>query len=212
MTKPRSPPPADDPTPPETTPEPNSGTGEAVAAERALLSAAEIAFLLGRESEPTEKARAKTLRAERNIRSNARRTDRRQTDPAYADHTRTLERDRQRRRRIKAQAQRSPPTTEPPAPLPPLSPQEAANRLADYLRNTDTPKTRQLRRRPDLTPRYEAGFAVYRLLSANNERPTRGAMAEALRSRFGLTLTLSQIQKLRDQIEDFAGPGGPWQA
>ncbi|WP_448191395.1 hypothetical protein [Azospirillum sp. sgz301742] len=172
----------------------------------ARLSPEEIAFLLGRAPEPSEDQRERWLRTERNARSNAQRTARRHADAAYADHLRTGERDRQRRRRAGAPA--APP--EPAAALPEITPREAARRLAAHLRDTDTPQTRQLRGRPDLVQRYVAGFTIYRLLSASGARPTRGALAEALRGHFGLTLTPPQVQKLRDQVEGFVQPGGPW--
>ncbi|HYG85650.1 MAG TPA: hypothetical protein VD978_05290 [Azospirillum sp.] len=211
MAKPRRTPPTGDQTG-EPAPATAPVTDDEAVPERARLSAEEIAFLLGGAPELAEAARAGTLRAERNIRSNARRTGRRHADPAYAEHLRTLERERQRRRRAKERAAQPASPTESPVPLPPLTPQEAAKRLAGYIRDTDTPQTRQLRRRPELVTRYVAGFVIYRLLSADGARPTRGAMADALRSRFGLDLTPSQVQKLRDQIEGFAGPNGPWQA
>lgn len=194
--------PPDDPQPDEDLPDPT---------DLGRLSPEEIAFLLGGAPEPVEGQRERWLRAERNVRSNAQRTARRHADAAYAEHLRAGDRDRQRRKRADAPAAPAA-LPEPPAPLPSLTPREAAQRLAAHIRDTDTPQTRQLRTRPELVQRYVAGFAVYRLLSASGVRPARGALADALRTRFGLELTPSQVQKLRDQVEGFAAPGGPWHA
>lgn len=215
MAPPRRPPPPDDFAPADTAPADTAPPDDESVQERVRLSPEEIAFLLGGAPEVADASRAGILRAERNIRSNARRTVRRRADPAYAEHLRTQERERQRRRRAEARpalpaAQSEPPV--PPVPLPPLTAQQAAERLAAHIAAGDTPQVRQLRRRPDLVQRYAAGFSVYRALSAAGVRPTRGAMAEAMRSRHGLDLTPSQMQKLRDQIEGFAAPGGPWHA
>lgn len=183
-------------------------------ADRARLSPEEIAFLLGGAPEPVEGQRERRLRTERNARSNALRTARRHADAAYAEHLRAGERDRQRRKRAGdgAGGPGAPPDPPPalPVPLPAITPHEAARRLAGHIRGADTPQTRQLRGRPDLVQRYVQGFTVYRLLSVTGTRPTRGALAEALRTRFGLELTPPQVQKLRDQVEGFAAPGGPW--
>jgi hypothetical protein len=175
----------------------------------ARLSPEEIAFLLGGAPEPAEGQREHRLRAERNARSNAHRTTRRHTDAAFAEHLRAGERQRQQRKRAGASATPAAPP-EPPVTLPALTLREAAHRLTDHIRDTDTPQTRQLRGRPDLVQRYVAGFTVYRSLSATGARPTRGALAEALRRHFGLGLTPAQVQNLRDQVEGFARPGGPW--
>ncbi|PWC35267.1 hypothetical protein [Azospirillum sp. TSO22-1] len=176
----------------------------------ARLSPEEIAFLLG--GAPEEGERERLLRAERNARANARRTARRATDAEYAERLRAGDRDRQRRRRAGATAGAMPGPSEQPVPLPAISLDEAARRLAEHLRESDTAQARQLRARPDLVRRYVAGFAAYRLLSVAGARPTRGALAEALRDRFGLELTPPQVQKLRDHVESFARPGGPWHA
>jgi len=175
----------------------------------ARLSPEEIAFLLGGGSEASQAAHARALRAERNTRSNARRTDRRHADPAYAEHLRMLDRERQRRRRARM-APAGPAAPEPAVALPAIAPHEAAERLAAHIRDAATPQARQLRARPELVRRYVAGFILYRLLSADGARPTRGALAAAFHDRFGLELTLSQVQNIRDRIEGFAQPGGPW--
>lgn len=167
------------------------------------LTPEELAFLLG---DPD--ARAK--RDERNARANQARTERRRSDPSYAERLRTDDRERQRRRRAKAAIGRPEPEPAPPVPLPDLSPEDAARRLEDHLRTAGTPQAVQLRRNPETLRRCVEGFFVYRTLAANGERPTRGAIAAAFRARFGVALTPSQIQKLRDHIEGFARPGGPW--
>ncbi|WP_431857307.1 hypothetical protein [Azospirillum sp.] len=190
--------------PPEPAPE---SLPEDLDADLARLSPEEIAFLLG--GAPEEGARDRLLRAERNARANARRTARRAADADYAERLRAGDRDRQRRRRA---AGATPGPAEPPVPLPAIQPDEAARRLAEHLHGSDSAQARQLRARPELVRRYVAGFAAYRLLSVAGARPTRGALAEALRDRFGLELTPPQVQKLRDHVEGFARPGGPWHA
>lgn len=168
------------------------------------LTAEELAFLLG---DPMTQAQ----RAERNARANRTRTERRHADPSYAERLRVNDRERQRRRRAKAAIGRPEPDHAPPAPLPALSPEEALHRLTDHLDSIRTRQTVQLRRKADALERYVQGFQVYRALAdTSGERPTRGAIAAALKSRFGLALTPSQIQNLRDRIEEFARPGGPW--
>lgn len=169
------------------------------------LTAEELAFLLG---DPV----AQDRRAERNTRANRARTERRHEDSAYAERLRAADRERQRRRRAKAAIGRPEPEPVPPVPLPAISPQEAADRLAAHIRDAGTPQAAQLRARPDLLRRYVEGFIIYRRLAALGERPTRGAIAAAFRSGAGVALTPSQVQKLRDRIEGFARPGGPWWA
>ncbi|MCW2237574.1 hypothetical protein [Azospirillum canadense] len=167
------------------------------------LTADELAFLLG---DPA----AQTRRAERNARANRARTERRHADPSYAERLRTDERERQRRRRAKAaigQPEREP---SPPAPLPALAPEDALARLTAFLEQAGTPQAMQLRGRAEALDRYVEGFVVYRALAATGERPTRGALAAALKAQYGRSLTPSQIQNLRDRIEGFAKPGGPW--
>ncbi|MBP2311183.1 hypothetical protein [Azospirillum soli] len=167
------------------------------------LTAEELAFLLG---DPDARAR----QDERNARANRARTERRRADPSYAERLRADDRERQRRRRAKAAIGRPEPEPAPAVPLPDLSAEEAAQRLEEHLRTAGTPQAAQLRNRPDALRRCVEGFVVYRTLAANGERPTRGAIAAAFRARFGVALTPSQIQKLRDHIEGFAHPGGPW--
>ncbi len=168
------------------------------------LTAEELAFLLG---DPMAQAQ----RAERNARANRARTERRRTDPSYAEHLRVNDRERQRRRRAKAAIGRPEPEHAPPAALPALSPEEALRRLTAHLDSARTPQSAQLRRKAESLERYVQGFQVYRALAAAmGERPTRGAIATAFKVRFGLALTPSQIQNLRDRIEEFARPGGPW--
>lgn len=170
------------------------------------LTREEMAFLL---HHPAEQAR----RAERNSRGNARRTERRHSDPAYAEQLRLAERERQRRRRIRAAIGRADPEESPAAALPPLSDAEAMRRLRAYLQSARTAQSAQLKRRPELLQRYVACFAAYRAVAGSTgRRPTRGELARFLESRFGLRPTPAQIQKLRDHVERFAGPGGPWQA
>ncbi|WP_247887183.1 hypothetical protein [Azospirillum sp. SYSU D00513] len=169
------------------------------------LTAEEMAFLLrGPETDPAE------LRSRRQARANQARNERRRADPLYADHLRDGERQRQRRRRAAAGLAQA---NNPPAPavrLPAITPDEAARRLAAFLRGTETRQTVQLRGRPDLVHRYVEGFTVYRRLAAGGTRPTRGAIAAAFNEEYGVALTPSQVQNLRDQIEGFAQPGGPW--
>ncbi|NUB15547.1 hypothetical protein GAY28_24970, partial [Azospirillum brasilense] len=101
-----------------------------------------------------------------------------------------------------------------PPPRPPLPPAPATTdplrRLEAHLEEPAPPQAAQLRRRPEALRRYAAAFELYRALSVRGERPTRGALAAAFATKLGLTLTPSQIQKLRDQVEGFARPGGPW--
>ena len=195
---------------PHRTPPPDPAP-EDLDVDLARLSPEEIAFLLG--GAPEDGTRERLLRAERNARANARRTARRAADADYAERLRAGDRDRQRRRRAAGAAEpRGAPSSEAPVPLPAIAPDEAARRLTEHLRESDTAQARQLRARPELVRRYVAGFAAYRLLSVAGARPTRGALAEALRDRFGLELTPSQVQKLRDHVEGFARPGGPWHA
>jgi hypothetical protein len=94
--------------------------------------------------------------------------------------------------------------------LPPITAEEAARRLAEHLRTADSRQAAQLRGQPELVRRYVQGFAIYRRLSADGTRPTRGAIAAAFHQELGVTLTLSQVQNLRDRIEGFAQVGGPW--
>ncbi|WP_353857745.1 hypothetical protein [Azospirillum formosense] len=174
-------------------------------ADSLRLTAEELAFLL---SDPQSHAD----REERNARANRARTERRRSDPAYAERLRNEDRLRQRRHRAKAAIGRPEPEPEPPVPLPALSAADALHRLEAHLEAAATPQAAQLRRRPDALRRYAAAFELYRSLSAQGERPTRGALAAAFAARLGLALTPSQIQKLRDQVEGFARPGGPWHA
>ncbi|HEY0834508.1 MAG TPA: hypothetical protein VGE72_11425, partial [Azospirillum sp.] len=81
-----------------------------------------------------------------------------------------------------------------------------------FLQAGRSAQAAQLRRKPDLVQRYVDGFVLYRALSRQGARPTRGAIAAAFHAAFGVALTPSQVQNLRDRIEDFAGPGGPWHA
>ncbi|MBP2226838.1 hypothetical protein J2847_000105 [Azospirillum agricola] len=167
------------------------------------LTADELAFLL---RDPAERAR----QAERAERANLARTERRRSDPAYAERLRLADRERQRRRRARAAIGRAEPPDAPAAALPDLTVDEAAQRLADHLVRTASPQAVQLRRRPERIRAYAEAFAVYRTLAEDGARPTRGAMAAMLRSRFGRTLTPPQVQKLRDHVEGFAALGGPW--
>ena len=169
------------------------------------LTAEELAFLL---SDPQTQAD----REERNARANRARTERRRSDPAYAERLRNEDRLRQRRHRAKAAIGKPEREPAPPVPLPALSASDALRRLEAHLESAATPQAAQLRRRPEALRRYAAAFEVYRTLSNRGERPTRGAIAAAFATRFGLTLTPSQVQKLRDQVEGFARPGGPWHA
>ncbi|WP_029011205.1 hypothetical protein [Azospirillum halopraeferens] len=168
------------------------------------LSPEELAILLG--GGLSEEARERQRL--RNARANTRRTDRRRSDPAFAEALRTADRARQRRKR--AAAERSPRPPAPAAPLPALTPLEAARRLERHLESVRDARTAQLRSKPDLVQRCVDGFTVYRHLSADGTRPTRGAMAAAFRDLFGVTLTPSQVQNVRDRVEDLARPGGPW--
>ena len=182
---------------------PDDDTNHPEPTDSVRLTAEELAFLLG---DPEAQAR----RDERNARANRMRTERRHADPSYAERLRADERERQRRRRAKAAIGRPEPEPAPPVPLPDLSADEAAQRLEDHLSTAGTPQAAQLRNRPDALRRCAEGFAVYRTLAASGERPTRGAIAAAFRARFGVALTPSQVQKLRDHVEGFARPGGPW--
>lgn len=181
------------------------GDTESPAAPDSLrLTAEELAFLLG---DPDARAR----RAERNARANLARTERRRTDPSYAERLRAEDRQRQRRRRAKAAIGRPEAEPAPPVPLPDLTPDDALRRLTAHLDSAATPQAAQLRSKPEALRRYVEGFVVYRALAAaGGERPTRGAIAAALKARFGRSLTPSQVQNLRDRIEEFAKPGGPW--
>ncbi|MCW2246919.1 hypothetical protein M2352_002510 [Azospirillum fermentarium] len=176
----------------------------------ARLTPEEVAFLLGGGLEeglsPQEK------RAARFARANAVRTARRAADPDFAERLRAGERERQARHRA---AQRAGHPAAPPPPaaaavLPPIPVREAARRLAEHLRADPSRQAQQLRGRADLVQRYLDGFVVYQHLSAGGRRPTRGALAEGMRHLAGVELTPSQVQKLRDHIEGFARPGGPW--
>lgn len=170
------------------------------------LTAEELAFLL---RHPAEQAR----RAERNSRGNARRAERRHSDPAYAERLRLADRERQRRRRIKAAIGRPEPEEVPATALPPLDESQALRRLESHLRSVSSAESAQLIGRPDLLHRYAACFAAYRTVAASTgRRPTRGELAVLLESRFGLRPTSAQVQKLRDHVERFAAPGGPWAA
>ena len=169
------------------------------------LTAEELAFLLG---DP----QARADREERNARANRARTERRRSDPAYAERLRNEDRLRQRRHRAKAVIGKPEREPDPPVPLPALSAADALRLLETHLQGVATPQAAQLRRRPEALQRYAAAFELYRALSDRGERPTRGALAVAFAARFGLALTPSQIQKLRDQVEGFARPGGPWHA
>lgn len=184
-------------------------------AELTRLTPEELAFLLGGSADegPEQRAaRALELRHARNARSNEARTERRRTDPAYAERLRAGDRDRQQRHRERVRETRPGPAPEPPVPLPPITPREAARRLVDYVTSVRSPQTGQLRRRPDLVRRYVNGFAIYQRLSGKGTRPTRGELADAFRALFETALSPSQVQNMRDQIEGFAAPGGPWAA
>ncbi|HYH22131.1 MAG TPA: hypothetical protein VD995_26280 [Azospirillum sp.] len=198
------------PAPPaEPSAEPPAEPEEPDPAELGRLTPEELAFLLGNPgtSEADAAERGRQRRAERNQRAGEARTQRRRTDPGYADALRAGDRERQRRRRGAPVAARS----EPPVPLPPIGAREAARRLADFIQ-AGSPQAAQLRRKPDLVQRYVDGFVLYRMLSRQGARPTRGDLATAFRTAFGVALTPSQVQKLRDHIEGFARPGGPWHA
>lgn len=179
-------------------------TSDPAASDQALrLTAEELAFLL---RDPMLRARE----AERAARSNRSRTERRAADPAYAEQLRAGERERQRRRRRRDSIGR-PEAPEPPAiPLPDLTEAQAAARLTDHLDRSPSARAAQLRGRPDRIRLYAEAFVAYRTLSAGGVRPTRGALAALLKSRFGRNVTPSQVQKLRDHVEGFAAAGGPW--
>jgi len=189
-------------------PEPPQEPDEPDMAELGRLTPEELAFLLGdpgaSEAEAAERGRQR--RAERNRRSGEARARRRRTDPGYAEALRAGERERQRRRRGAPAAA----PAEPPVPLPPIGAREAARRLADFIQAGRSPQAAQLRRKPEMVQRYVDGFVLYRQLSRDGARPTRGVLAAAFRTAFGVALTPSQVQKLRDHIEGFARPGGPW--
>lgn len=177
----------------------------------ARLTPEEVAFLLGggvveEGLSPQEK------RAARFARANAARTARRAADPDFAERLRAGERERQARHRATRRAAypAAPPPPAPAAVLPPIPVREAARRLVEHLRADSSRQARQLRGRTDLVQRYLDGFVVYQHLSAGGHRPTRSALAEGMRHLSGVDLTPSQVQKLRDHIEGFARPGGPW--
>ncbi|WP_451974180.1 hypothetical protein [Azospirillum endophyticum] len=167
------------------------------------LTAEELAFLL---RDPMLRARE----AERAARSNRSRTERRAADPAYAERLRTGDRERQRRRRLRESIGRPEPPEPPAVALPDLTEAQAAARLTAYLDRSTTAQAAQLRGRPDRIRLYAEAFVAYRTLSTGGVRPTRGALAALLKSRFGRSVTPSQVQKLRDHVEGFAGAGGPW--
>ncbi|AWU93395.1 hypothetical protein [Azospirillum ramasamyi] len=171
--------------------------------EEHRLTAEELAFLL---RDPAARERE----AERAARSNRNRTERRGADPAYAERLRAGDRERQRRRRLRESIGRPEPPLSPAVPLPDLSEDEAVRLLTCHLERSTDAQAIQLRRRPERIRLYAEAFAVYRTLSAGGERPTRGALAALLKSRFGRSVTPSQVQKLRDHVEAFAAPGGPW--
>ncbi|MGQ9367250.1 hypothetical protein [Azospirillum sp. ST 5-10] len=172
------------------------------------LTPEELAFLLGGGRRLSERA-LESLRR-RNARANARRTERRRSDPAYAEALRTAERTRQRRKRAADRAGRPAAAPEPAVPLPAFTPLEAARRLERHLDAVRDARTAQLRGRPERVQRCVDGFTVYRHLAAAGVRPSRGAIAAAFRAMFGVSLTPSQVQNLRDRVEGFARPGGPW--
>lgn len=167
------------------------------------LTAEELAFLL---RDPMLQARE----AERAARSNRSRTERRAADPAYAERLRAGDRERQRRRRRRDSIGRPEPPEQPAAALPDLTQAQAAERLAEHLNRSASAQAAQLRARPDRIRLYAEAFVAYRTLSADGVRPTRGALAALLKSRFGRSVTPSQVQKLRDHVEGFAAAGGPW--
>jgi hypothetical protein len=167
------------------------------------LTAEELAFLL---RDPMLRARE----AERAARSNRSRTERRAADPAYAERLRAGDRERQRRRRLRDSIGRPEPPEQLAAALPDLTQAQAAERLADHLNRSASAQAAQLRARPDRIRLYAEAFVAYRTLSADGVRPTRGALAALLKSRFGRSVTPSQVQKLRDHVEGFAAAGGPW--
>ena len=167
------------------------------------LTAEELAFLL---RDPMLRARE----AERAARSNRSRTERRAADPAYAERLRAGDRERQRRRRRRDSIGRPEPPEQPAVALPDLTQTQAAERLTDHLNRSASAQAVQLRARPDRIHLYAEAFVAYRTLSADGVRPTRGALAALLKSRFGRSITPSQVQKLRDHVEGFATAGGPW--
>lgn len=173
------------------------------AEEEHRLTAEELAFLL---RDPAARVRE----AERAARSNRNRTERRAVDPAFAERLRAGDRERQRRRRLRESIGRPEPPASPAVPLPDLTEAEAARLLTLHLERSTDPQAVQLRRRPERVRHYAEAFVVYRTLSACGDRPTRGALAALLKSRFGRSVTPSQVQKLRDHVEAFAAPGGPW--
>ncbi|MBY6261510.1 hypothetical protein EI613_06150 [Azospirillum sp. 412522] len=167
------------------------------------LTAEELTFLL---RDPMLRARE----AERAARSNRSRTERRATDPAYAERLRAGDRERQHRRRLREAIGRPEPPEAPAVALPDLTEAQAAARLSGYLDRSTSAQAAQLRGRPDRIRLYAEAFVAYRTLSISGVRPTRGALAALLKSRFGRSVTPSQVQKLRDHVEDFAATGGPW--
>lgn len=167
------------------------------------LTAEELAFLL---RDPMLQARE----AERAARSNRSRTERRAADPAYAERLRAGDRERQRRRRLRDSIGRPEPPEQPAVALPDLTQAQAAERLTDHLHRSASAQAAQLRARPDRIRLYAEAFVAYRTLSADGVRPTRGTLAALLKSRFGRSVTPSQVQKLRDHVEGFAAAGGPW--
>ena len=171
--------------------------------EEHRLTAEELAFLL---RDPAARARE----AERAARSNRNRTERRAADPAYAERLRAGDRERQRRRRLRESIGRPEPPGSPAVPLPDLTEAEAARCLTYHLEQRTDAQAVQLRGRPERIRLYAEALVVYRTLSAGGDRPTRGALAALLKSRFGRSVTPSQVQKLRDHVEAFAAPGGPW--
>ncbi|BAI71709.1 hypothetical protein AZL_010710 [Azospirillum sp. B510] len=167
------------------------------------LTAEELAFLL---RDPMLRARA----AERAARSNRLRTERRASDPAYAEKLRAGDRERQQRRRRRNAIGRPEPAERPATTLPDLTLPQAARLLSEYLAGSTTAQAAQLRGRPDRVRLYAEAFVTYRTLSAGDVRPSCGALAALLKSRFGHTVTRSQAQKLRDHVEGFAITEGPW--
>ncbi|CAO3353977.1 hypothetical protein [Azospirillum palustre] len=167
------------------------------------LTADELAFLL---RDPMLRARE----AERAAKSNRSRTERRAADPAYAERLRAGDRERQRRRRLRESIGRPEPPEPAAADLPDLTVAQAEARLTDHLEGSPSAQASQLRGRPDRIRLYAEAFVAYRILSAGGVRPTRGALAALLKSRFGRTVTPSQVQKLRDHVEGFAMADGPW--
>ncbi|WP_247872715.1 hypothetical protein [Azospirillum sp. TSH64] len=167
------------------------------------LTADELAFLL---RDPMLRARE----AERAAKSNRSRTERRAADPAYAERLRAGDRERQRRRRLRDSIGRPEPPEPVAADLPDLTVARAEALLADHLDGNPSAQAAQLRGRPDRIRLYAEAFVAYRVLSTGGVRPTRGALAALLKSRFGRTVTPSQVQKLRDHVEGFAMAGGPW--